>query len=117
MIFGLDLSHVAILRDDCFSVAFVCECVFFAGFSRLVALFAGENRFGNSVYVRDSILFGKALFGGGNAINRFLLFLIILFNIGLDDGHCSHFGLNTMALPEFPFPEVLPSALVLQADL
>lgn len=38
---------------------------------------------------------------------EYMLALYDLFNIGLNDGHCSHFGLNTMALPEFPFPEVL----------
>ncbi|MER1992551.1 MAG: S41 family peptidase, partial [Eubacteriales bacterium] len=38
---------------------------------------------------------------------EYMLALFDLFNIGLNDGHCSHFGLNTMALPEFPFPEVL----------
>ena len=38
---------------------------------------------------------------------EYMLALYDLFNIGLNDGHCMHFGLNTMALPEFPFPEVL----------
>lgn len=38
---------------------------------------------------------------------EYMLALFDLFNIGLNDGHCSHFGLNTMAHPEFPFPEVL----------
>jgi hypothetical protein len=38
---------------------------------------------------------------------EYMLALYDLFNIGLNDGHCSHFGFNTMALPEFPFPEVL----------
>lgn len=38
---------------------------------------------------------------------EYMLALYDLFNIGLNDGHCLHFGLNTMALPEFPFPEVL----------
>ena len=38
---------------------------------------------------------------------EYMLALYDLFNIGLNDGHCSHFGFNAMALPEFPFPEVL----------
>ena len=38
---------------------------------------------------------------------EYMLALYDLFNIGLNDGHCSYFGFNTMALPEFPFPEVL----------
>ena len=38
---------------------------------------------------------------------EYMLALYDLFNIGLNDGHCSYFGINTMALPEFPFPEVL----------
>lgn len=38
---------------------------------------------------------------------EYMLALYDLFNIGLNDGHCSHFGLNTMATPEFPFQEVL----------
>ena len=46
---------------------------------------------------------------------EYMLALYDLFNIGLNDGHCSYFGFDTMALPEFPFPEVV-ERIMLRAD-
>jgi hypothetical protein len=40
-------------------------------------------------------------------MTEYLLALNDLFNIGLDDGHCTYYGLNAMLLPDFPCPEVL----------
>jgi TPR repeat protein len=40
-------------------------------------------------------------------MTEYMLALNDLFNIGLDDGHCTYYGINAMALPDFPYPEVL----------
>ena len=37
---------------------------------------------------------------------EYMLALNDLFNIGLDDGHCTYYGTGAMALPNFPYPEV-----------
>ena len=39
-------------------------------------------------------------------MTEYMLALDDLFNIGFDDGHCSYFGMNSMSLPDFPYPEV-----------
>ena len=38
---------------------------------------------------------------------EYMLALNDLFNIGLDDGHCMYYGINTVALPGFSYPEIL----------
>ena len=46
---------------------------------------------------------------------EYMLALYDLFNIGLNDGHCSYFGFDTMTLPDFPYPEVV-ERIMLRAD-
>ncbi len=40
-------------------------------------------------------------------MTEYMLALYDLFNIGLDDGHCMYSGIDTLALPGFPYPEVV----------
>ena len=37
---------------------------------------------------------------------EYMLALFDLFNIGLDDGHCAYTVLSSLALPDFPYPEL-----------
>ena len=38
---------------------------------------------------------------------EYMLALYDLFNIGLDEGHTSYYGVNAIALPDFPYPELV----------
>jgi len=40
-------------------------------------------------------------------MTEYMLALYNLFNIGLDDGHCTYYGINAIAYPDFPYPELI----------